>query len=260
MDEASTINQGQAEEQKLNQLKNEIENIKTGTPQAPPPMPQTDQPPMPSPSANEPPSSGKLKTVIWVAVALLILSAFAIGAYYLGLKAKTTPTPTPSPTASPTVAPTSSPMSSWKTYSDTEGGFSFKYPSEIDLRQEVGESVVLSLWGPSQKEDTEFYDGLYLSFKTEDSEGLTLENFVTQRVSEVEVSAEITSVMEATSAGELSGYKFTASALGEFTYYYFELTSNLFLEVVDGTIDPTNAGFEETVQQIFSTLKSACCQ
>jgi hypothetical protein len=266
MDEASAINQEQTDQQQLNQLKEEIKDIKTGEPQTAPPVPQppTSQPIQPvQPVASPPPpaSSGKSKIVLWFAVALLVFSSLTVGAYFLGSKSKTPPSPSPTatPMTSPTATPTSSPTSNWETYSDTEGNFSFKYPSDISLRQETDGSVTLSLWGPSQKEGTEFYDGIYLSFKTEDSSGLTLENFINKRIDEIKVNEESVSATESASFGELDGYQFEATGLGQFTYIYLELTSDSFLEIVDGTIDPTNAGFEDTVQEILSTLESSCC-
>jgi hypothetical protein len=260
MDETATTNQGQGDQQKLNQLKEEIENIKTGEPQIPPPV---SQPPMPQPSQppTTPPSSGKSKIVLWVGIALLVFASLTVGAYFLGSESKPSPTPSPSPlpTVSPTAAPTSNPILNWETYSDTEGNFSFKYPSEISLREEVDGSVVLSLWGPSQKEGTEFYDGIYLSFKMEDSTGLSLANFVDQRINEIKVDTENVSAKEAVSLGELSGYKFEATGYGQFTYFYLQLADDSFLEIIDGTIDPTSVGFEETVQQILSSLETPCC-
>ena len=111
-------------------------------------------------------SNKSSKTLIIIAVVFFVLSLAGIGFYYLGLKKvskETTEIPTPIPTMISTPTATADPTENWKTFTSPEK-FSLKYPLDAKV-QENGSIVSLGIWGPTQKEGTEFYDGISLSFK-----------------------------------------------------------------------------------------------
>lgn len=208
--------------------------------------------------------------VIVMAV-LLLMAAVGIGAYLLGSGKLSVSlnmggqSPKPSPSvyqySTPTFTPFSiEPMSGWKTYNDKDGKYSFKYPPEVTLKEYEGGTVSVYLWGPTQKEGTEFYDGINLSFKKGAVGGpASLRAAAEKKASELKGVFETTDVSEVIIAG-ISGYKFHVKGYIEGDYYYLPLGSGIYepiqyLEIIDSTKDPTNKGFAQTTVQILSTLK-----
>ncbi len=194
---------------------------------------------------------------------ILVLVGAAFGAYKFSQKqGQPTPQPTLSPaitplltpTVEPTSTPTPEPTADWKTHTDTECGFSIKHPEELTV-DESRECVHFSLWGPTQKAETEFYDGISLLFGTGNLGGKTLKDLVDEKADESEVVGEILiSPTEATIAG-MSGFTYKSRGLGEFTCSYVSPKPGIYLEVIDATVDPAGKGFQATVDLMLSTLK-----
>ena len=244
-------------------------------PQVPVPTPVMSEEtpaPTPPPVAVEP---KKKSPILLVAVVLLILSLVAGGAYFLASRMKggqatacTTeakvcpdgstvgrvgpscefaPCPTPSATPDPTAA--------WETYLSSVLGFSLKHPAEVKANEDaVNNSVYFSQLGPTQKEGTEFFDGISLSVKTGSLGGKTLKEFV-DAVGVDDAVAQIVSGPEVTMVAGLSGYKLRIRGLGEFDYYYFQKGTNGYLELVNNTMDPGNQGFLQTASLMMESLK-----
>ncbi len=94
-----------------------------------------------SPTQQIPPQSPKSflsNKLILVAVILLIVLLAGGGAYFvLNTKSKSQPvisktTPTSIPASAPSLTP--DPTANWKTYTDSQNGFSFKYPSSLYVK------------------------------------------------------------------------------------------------------------------------------
>jgi len=167
---------------------------------------------------------------------------------------------TPSPELTPTPQETEQPAdetANWKTYTNSETGFSFKYPEDISLVED--EIVRLSLWGPTQKPETEFYDGISLQFELPFKLGNTpLENYVQSAIEAetVEGIAELIKDKEKIVINGLEGYTFTIRGLGDFQYIYLQSSDSVYaIEIVNATQDPTGQGFQQTVDLILSTSK-----
>lgn len=200
-----------------------------------------------------------------IAVVVLFLTGIVGAAAYLLGSGKLSvslnmggQSPKPSPSAylysTPSPTPLSiEPMSGWKTYNDKEGKYSFKYPPELTLKEYEDGTVSVYLWGPTQKEGTEFYDGLNLSFKKGDLGGKTLKQIVDKKVSELSGVFEVGPVSQVTISG-VSAFKFHVKGYVEGDYYYLALSQGYF-EIIDSTKDPTNKGFAQTASEILSTLK-----
>ena len=261
----------------------EGEQIAGATPQpspVPAPQPQVSpEPQVAQPQTSTPPpptdAPGKKNPVLWIAIALFVLALLAGGAYVALNKglltkqkactqdAKVCPdgtsvgrtgpncefAPCPTPTATP------DPTAGWQTYLNNEIGFSIKHPSDLEPKEdEVSKIVTFVKFGPTQKEDTEFYDGISMSIKAGNLGGKTLKEFV-DSVGKGDPTSEVVSGPEMVNIAGVSGYKLTIRGLGEFDYYYFQKGADGYIEIVDNSQDPAKQGFIEIVTQMLESLK-----
>jgi len=200
------------------------------------------------------------KTVIIIAVVFFVLSLAGIGFYYLGIKKvskETTEIPTPIPTEISTPAATADPTENWKTFTSPET-FSFKYPLDAKVQENSG-LVSLSLWGPTQKEGTEFYDGIALSFKIGNlSKGKSLKIVADDSLKALTQSGDVKTIESVVpyKLGNSEGYTFTVELLGQSTYLYLQdpLMDSRYVEITEMVVDPTKKGFAETKDLILSTF------
>lgn len=157
--------------------------------------------------------------------------------------------PLPSPVA--TTVPTSG--SQLQTYVSPNPRYQFNYPGDLEVQHHGDGTLTLVKWGPTQQEGTEFYDGISLNFKTGQLNGATLKEFVDQRAAELGGVFE-TSPPASASVGTLSGYRFHVKGYVEGEYYYVDLGTNSYLEIIDATKDPSNAGFASIVSGVLASL------
>lgn len=104
------------------------------------PPPAVDQPPMPqappvSQEVSSPPDAPKKNSpVLVIALTIFLLAILALGGYYLYMNYLGGSNNNLNSTANPTIAPVAptnnpDPTADWKTFSDQESRFTFKYPS-----------------------------------------------------------------------------------------------------------------------------------
>ena len=206
------------------------------------------------------------KIFIWLILAFILLLIMALAAYFLG-SGQTPKLPIPNisktqdgsgPTPSDqNVVPTSTPqvvegIEGWLEYKKG-GQFSFKYPPEAETKEYDDGSFAVTQWGPTQKEGTEFYDGVSMSFRAFDPEGKTLKETADVRYLELKDVFETTQPV-VTSVAQVSGYTFRVRGFVDADYYYVVINPTLYLEVINATKDPTDAGFTETAGKILMTL------
>jgi hypothetical protein len=172
------------------------------------------------------------------------------------------PTDTTEPTNTPTVTPPTDnssplPMASWNVYSSST--YRIRYPADVELKERDASGISLSKWGPTQGEGTEYFDALLLAIQPFEISNTDLETYVDGQIKTLNPDNEVVkliSEIEPTTIGNYSGYTFTIEGLGIFKYTYLQSTDkNMIVEIVDGTIDPGNLGFEELVNQILSTFE-----
>ena len=86
---------------------------------------------------NSPEPAKKSSPILIVAIILMLIAVLAAGGYLLWLKyfSGSGTTPTPTPIAIVTASPTPDPTVNWKTYTNTQAGILFKYPSEVFVYQ-----------------------------------------------------------------------------------------------------------------------------
>lgn len=119
-------------------------------------------------------------------------------------------------------------------------------------------TLVLTQYGPTQADNTEFYDGISLTIKSSSLENESLISYIERRVSEVLSSGgEITSAIQETTIAEYPGYTFTATNLLPFKMIFLQSspTSQTFIEITDSSLDPGSLGFDATVIEILETVE-----
>ena len=164
--------------------------------------------------------------------------------------------PAPQKTMPPSPSPTTGPMSKWKTFQSST--YKVSYPPNLDVNELDANALALSKWGPTQKADTEFYDGVSLSFTPQEIPNTTLQGFVQTKVDEIN-DVGISTILSGPDPITINSYKglrYTEQGLGIFKTTVVESKDGLmFIEIVDSTVDPGNLGFDKTVNQILSTFE-----
>lgn len=167
-----------------------------------------------------------------------------------------TPSGTLSPAASPSAAPSPAIPADWQTFRSVEHHFSLSYPPGIEPETHPDGVVNFSQWGPTQKANTEFYDGLSLSFTSglysQESLGLFVQLEADKLLDEPVV--EKVGPVEPVNLGPYSGWQFEITVMGTRTNLYLPAGPGRFLKITNATQDPTGQGFQQTVGQILKTL------
>jgi hypothetical protein len=202
----------------------------------------------------------KIRTLLIIIVSILI-GVFGYMVYQSTINKPLVPAQNkiiePSVTSEPIISPLQAEPSqiTWPTYSSTPLGFSINHPDDLQPKKQE-ETIVFSKWGPSQKEATEFYDGISLTFSAGFYNG-TFESLVNQQLEEVKnwptfVSA--TNIKALVMAGK-EAYSFEAVTMGKATYYFIKKNQTEYFKIVDATNDPTSQGFNEVITRMLESLK-----
>jgi len=157
----------------------------------------------------------------------------------------------------PKVEPTQTPqvvegIDGWLEYKK-EGEFSFKYPPEAQIKNYDDGTISVSIWGPTQQENTEFYDGLSMSFRVLQAQGKSLKESADESYLELKDLFESSQPI-ISSVGNNSGYTFHVKGYIDADYYFVEINPDLHLEIINATKDPTEAGFILSAEKILMTL------
>jgi hypothetical protein len=144
----------------------------------------------------------------------------------------------------------------WKTYVNKKFGIQIRYPKEIKLIEDPDGSFGFSLWGPSQTEGVELYDGIAVGFTAQELGDMTLQEYAKSQVRQMKANnLNILLPLKETRIGDQDCFMVRVRGLGEFRYIYLvNKQSNTVIQIEDGTRDPTNKGFQEIVDTILSTL------
>lgn len=144
-----------------------------------------------------------------------------------------------------------------ETYTDENLGVSLSFPSDMEIQEEDDWFRVYK-WGPTQMEDTEFYDGIVVLFMKEDNpENLEVEALAQQVLeSELELNGEVINPVTKISYGQLVGYEFTILSFGESSSFFFENNAGDVIRIAHSVEDPENQGFNTKLIQILQSLKT----
>lgn len=146
-------------------------------------------------------------------------------------------------------------IENWLTYRDSNSCYTFKYPSNLSLDLENG--VVLTLSGPTQEQNTEIYDGIYLHFSLPlNLEGKTLGQYIDSGIEEAKIVGQMLKPKQEITNNGIKGFTYTFQGLGIFEHFVLQSEDHkCAVDITNGTVDPTNQGFQNTVDQILSTLE-----
>lgn len=181
-----------------------------------------------------------------------------------------TPVVTPTITTNTTVTVTPTPQATSKgvadlrqggsSYSDKQGVFVFLYPNDYTLdEQNNGKQVRIYKQGPTQKGQTEMYDGVIIVFETIDLKNATLEEWVDASIqsSTADSSFEVTSPKRSTTLNGYPGFTYAIRGLGESTYLVVQkdTSSRYAVSITSLVADPANQGFQSQMNDILSTVE-----
>ena len=154
---------------------------------------------------------------------------------------------------SPTTTVQEDALANWKTFSNAY--FSFRYPPDVLLIEREASEVVLQKWGPTQKTDTEFYDGISISFQPFELP-VTAEEYVKVKIEEVERNGigEISESLKPIQVGAYSGVTFSVAGLGNYRTIVLKSPNVMILKITDSSNDPGQLGFSRVVDQILTTV------
>ncbi len=194
----------------------------------------------------------------------IVVLVFLAGAGFFFLNRSTSPavSPTPSNNSVLTPSPTidnSDLMQGGSSFADPNGLFTILYPSDytIDTQDKIHPRIYKQ--GPTQKGQTEMYDGVIVVFENVDLKDQTLEEWVNAHIksSTADGTTEVVEPHTVTSLNNNPGYTYKLRGLGESTNYVVQKDTNSKNAVLITTLvaDPTSAGFQGQVDKILSTLK-----
>ncbi len=172
-------------------------------------------------------------------------------------------TPTPSVTEKITVQPTidnNDLKQGGSSYTDPNNVYVFLYPSDYKLdTQNDGRYTRIYKTGPTQKGQTEIYDGVLLVFETITLNGATLQEWVDNSILSAtkDGTSTVTVPAKGVTISSYSGFTYSMHGLGETKYYVLQKDSRSTNAVLIATLvsDPQNVGFQKDVDKILSTLE-----
>lgn len=196
-----------------------------------------------------------------IVVAILVLVLAGTGLYVIVSKNKNVATQ-PSPSISLQVSADPKLVDTLKqggsSYSDPNGTYVFLYPSEYKIdTQNNGQFVRIYKTGPTQKGQTEIYDGVIMTFETQNLSGKSLklwtEDYIKSATGE---TSDLIKDKEEILINNQPAYSFILRGLGEHQYYSVSKTNSEHVIVTASNVsDPGNLGFQEEVNAILTTLE-----
>lgn len=146
----------------------------------------------------------------------------------------------------------------WKEYKQNE--FSLKYPQEMTLTKVGDGTIQLLLPGPTQKKQTEFYDGISATITIASLGKKTLKQVVDEETAGRPIAdhspgeqGSVTPVTIINLAG-VEGYSYIGYGLGAFRQIYLPYKTKYIHIGYSWDTDPQKKGYEKIMEKILSTL------
>lgn len=143
-------------------------------------------------------------------------------------------------------------------YLHPNGNFSFLYPNDYKIGNEAT-FVRIYKNGPSQKGQTEMYDGVLMLFEPIDLKSKSLSQWVEENIeaSTMDGTSKVTKPKAETKVNNYSGYSYSLEGLGESNHIVLQKDANseTGVHIITSVYDPTNAGFEQEVTDTLDTLE-----
>lgn len=177
-----------------------------------------------------------------------------------------TPTPTATLSAEVDVSPITTPpdislldelKAGGSSYSDPNSTYTFLYPSDYKL--DTQGQVRIYKTGPTQKGQTEIYDGIIMSFEPITLNGQSLSAWVDARIKSLTTdgTSEVIEPKQSITVSGYPGYRFTMRGLGTYTYTVLQKngTSSYAVGVTTMVSDPQQVGFQKQADAILASLQ-----
>jgi hypothetical protein len=190
---------------------------------------------------------------------LLILITIGFLWFAQNTPSKTSPAATTATTPQPTTD-TSDLRAGGSSFSDPEGVYVFLYPSDYQLdKQNNGKIIRIYKTGPTQRGQTEMYDGAIVTFETHNLEGQTLTSWVDLHIKTATADGTTKTVEQKKSIAynNYSGFTYTLRGLGEARYLVLQkdAQSKYGIVITIFIADPQNVGFQKEVDETLATLE-----
>lgn len=150
-------------------------------------------------------------------------------------------------------------MAGGNSYRDPAGTFAFLYPTDYKFDTQNNDMIVrVHKQGPTQQGQTELYDGAMVTFEKIDLKGQTLNAWLDNEIKMMTENGmtEITQPKKEITLNGFPGYSYSARGLGEFQFLVIQkdTSSPNAIRISALVSDPTKAGFQEQVDQIFASI------
>ncbi len=150
--------------------------------------------------------------------------------------------------------PTGSIPTDWKLYSNDTIGFSMYYDPSLTLQEDSKTDVRFYKQGPTQRGQTEMYDGMIVTVRKVDVVGDT-QAYIDNQIEQYKNIGSITEPLHDSKLNGISTKEYSASGLGDSKMIFVPIDNRTLLEVSYMAPDPTNSGFQKTVDLMLSAFK-----
>lgn len=142
----------------------------------------------------------------------------------------------------------------WEVYTSSTQGFSLRHDPTLTVVDDGQNGVRLYKWGPTQKGETELYDGILLSIrKVVTPQGA--EAYLADQLQQMTQHGTITAPLVQGKLNGLPVQRMEFSGLGDYTFIFVPVSDTSLIEIAFIVPDPTLAGFRKTVDLMLSTFE-----
>ncbi len=143
--------------------------------------------------------------------------------------------------------------SDWEIYTNSAIGFSIRHDPDLRFSQRSASDVSFYMLGPTQKGETEMYDGMNISFRKVRFSG-AIADYMQQEEGQFAAVGQITAPLHDTQLGHVSAKTFNASTQGDFTIIFVPVDDSSLIEIAYLDPDPGKLGFQKQIDQILATF------
>jgi len=148
----------------------------------------------------------------------------------------------------------------WEIYANENVGIQMPYRSDMtvyeDLEGQHGPLVSFSLWGPTQIENSEFFDGVGISIRRRElASGESPLSLAQEQEAQSRNVGEILSGIETITLAGRSGFGFMEQTVGApVKRMFIKVDDDTVLDIGIALADPTDEGFASVTRKMFDAL------
>lgn len=147
----------------------------------------------------------------------------------------------------------------WSTFTSQQLGIAIDHPSEmmierVDSNPTASGGVQLSLWGPTQEPNTEFFDGISVTLFNGTSTK-SISTLVDEALQDVRAVGSVEVAPHNTTVAGMNATAYTVETLGLYTHYFVRTEGNDYLHIITSSPDPEGMGYAAEVDAMLATLR-----